>query len=102
MSIPIATAEQVPRSRFGEPAKEPPQYVISFKTPGGRVLALDRNLSETTIWFQPRASPTLDGIQLIPNTKSTLNGPIVTVTVEGTLRVAVNNQAAADRILSWS
>ena len=49
MSLTVAVAEQILRSRFGEAAKPPTQYVIGFKTSVGRVLALPRGGRNTNL-----------------------------------------------------
>lgn len=59
MTLGIPEAEAILRSRFGEPAKPPTDYVIGFGTPSGKVLAIHREATETRIWFQSPAPPTL-------------------------------------------
>lgn len=45
----VAQAEAILRSKFGEPAKPPTDYVIGFKTLSGKVLAIHREATETRI-----------------------------------------------------
>lgn len=51
MTLKIADAEAILRSRLGEPAKPPTDYVIGFTTPSGKVLAIHREANETRVWF---------------------------------------------------
>ncbi|MCS4241937.1 hypothetical protein M2418_001448 [Rhizobium sp. BIGb0125] len=102
MSVPIATAERVLRSRFGTPAKTPTDYVIGFKTAQGRVLALHRTLAETTLWFESPAPPEMDGVQLIGYAKnSNLNGPLAPLASASTLRAEIATEGALNRFLEW-
>jgi hypothetical protein len=57
VTLQIANAEAVLRSRLGDPVKSPTEYVIGFKTPTGKVLAVHREANETRVWFQPPAPP---------------------------------------------
>lgn len=102
MSVSPAAAEQVLRNRFGAPAKTATAYVIGFKTPVGRVLALHRTLSETTLWFEPPAPPETDGVRLISDAKnSNLNGPLAPLASDSTLRAEIATQGALNRFLDW-
>ncbi|CAN7290208.1 hypothetical protein [Pararhizobium sp. LjRoot238] len=102
MSVPIATAEQNLRTRFGAPAKTPTEYVIGFKTPRGRVLALHRTLAELTLWFEPPAPPEMDGVRLIAYAKnSNLNGLLAPLSTPSTLRAEITTEGALNRFLDW-
>jgi hypothetical protein len=57
MTLTVAEAEAILRSRFGEPANPLTDYAVGFRTPSGKVLAVHREASETLIWFQPPAPP---------------------------------------------
>lgn len=103
MSLPVAVAEQILRQRFSEPAKQPTQYVIGFRTRTGRVLGLDRRASETRIWFQPPGPPELDGVVLMASSakNDNLNGPLSPLNAADALRVEVGGEAALRRFLDW-
>ncbi len=102
MSVPIATAERILRSRFGAPAKTPTDYVIGFKTPLGRVLALQRTNTESNIWFQPPAPPEMDGVRLIAYAiNSNLNGPLAPLAAASTLRAEIVTEGGLNRFLDW-
>jgi|HubBroStandDraft_2_1064218.scaffolds.fasta_scaffold60033_2 hypothetical protein len=103
MSLPTVVAEQILRGRFGEPAKPATQYVIGFRTPSGRVLAMDRVASETRIWFQPPAPPRFDGVALMPATakNSNLNGPLSPLDAPDALRVEPDSENALHSFLDW-
>ncbi|AJD41691.1 hypothetical protein C9413_32190 [Rhizobium sp. SEMIA 4085] len=95
MSVPTTTAEQILLARFGAPTKTPTEYVIGFKTPLGRVLALHRTLAELTLWFEPPAPPEMDGVRLIDYAKnSNLNGPLTPLSAPSTLRVEITTEGA--------
>lgn len=102
MSVPIVVAERILRARFGAPAKAPTDYVIGFKTPSGRVLAIYRTNSELSVWFQPPAPPEIDGIRPMPYAKnSNLNGPLAPLAAPSTLRVEIATEGALNRFLDW-
>jgi hypothetical protein len=103
MSLPIAAAERILRERFGEPAKPPTQYVIGFKTPLGRVLALHRDANETRIWFQPPAPALVYGITLMATSakNSNLDGPLSSLNSSTALRVEIDGEPALRRFLDW-
>lgn len=102
MSVPITTTETILRARFGAPAKAPTDYVIGFKTPSGRVLAIHRTNSELSVWFQPPAPPEIDSVRLIPYAKnSNLNGPLAPLAARSTLRVEIATEGALNRFLDW-
>ncbi|MDP2780898.1 hypothetical protein [Devosia sp.] len=102
MSVPIATAEQVLRARFGAPVKEQTDYVIGFRTADGRVLALHRDASETRLWFLPPAPQGIEGVRLIRHAKnSNLNGPLAALGSSAALRVEIDTDAALNRFLDW-
>jgi hypothetical protein len=102
MSVPIATAERLLRARFGAPAKTPTDYIIGFKTPLGRVLALHRTNTELSIWFQPPAPPEMDGVRQIGYAKnSNLNGPLAPLADASTLRVEIATEGGLNRFLDW-
>lgn len=92
------------RSRFGEPAKPPTDYIVGFRTPAGKVLAIHREATETRIWFQPPAPPILDGVRLLENSSngnSNINGPLLPLRAPTTLRVEVDSHVALERFLDW-
>lgn len=104
MTLQIANAEAILRSRLGEPVKSPTEYVVGFKTPTGKVLAIHREANETRIWFQPPAPPSLDGVQLmdsVSNGNSNINGPLLPLRAPTTLRVEVDSPGALNRFLDW-
>jgi hypothetical protein len=104
MTLAIADAEAILRSRLGEPAKPSTDYVVGFKTPSGKVLAIHREATETRIWFQPPAPPNLDGVHLMDaasNGNSNINGPLLPLRAPTTLRVEVDSPGALNRFLDW-
>src|SRR5688572_18110317 len=104
MVLNVSQAEAILRSKFGEPAKPPTDYVVGFKTPAGKVLAIHREVAETRIWFQPPAPPKLDGVHLMDaasNGNSNINGPLQPLRVPTTLRVEVDSPGALNRFLDW-
>lgn len=104
MTLSITEAETILRSRLGEPAKPPTDYVVGFKAPSGKVLAIHREASETRIWFQPPAPPNLDGVHLMDgpsNGNSNINGPLLPLRAPTTLRVEVDSRGALNRFLDW-
>jgi hypothetical protein len=102
MNVTPTATEQILRARFGAPAKTPTDYVIGFRTPQGRVLALHRTLAETTLWFQPPAPPDMDGVRLIGYAKnSNLNGPLAPLASASTLRAEIATEGTLDRFLDW-
>lgn len=104
MTLAIADAEAILRLRLGEPAKPPTDYVIGFKTPFGKVLALHREAAATRIWFQPPAPPSLEGLSLMSdasNGNSNINGPLLPLRAPTTLRVEVDGPVALNRFLDW-
>lgn len=104
MTLAIAEAEAILRSRLGEPAKPPTGDVIGFKTPTGKVLAIHREPNTTRIWFQPPAPPSIDGVSLMnrpSNGNSNINGPLLPLRALTTLRVEVESRGALNRFLDW-
>lgn len=104
MALNVSQAEAILRSKFGEPAKPPTDYVIGFKTPSGRILAIHREAAETRIWFQPPAPPSLDGVRVLDaasNGNSNINGPLQPLRAPTTLRVEVDSPGALNRFLNW-
>lgn len=104
MTLQIANAEAVLRSRLGDPVKSPTEYVIGFKTPTGKVLAVHREANETRVWFQPPAPPALEGVQLMKsasNGNSNINGPLLPLRTPATLRVEVDSAEALNRFVDW-
>lgn len=104
MTLAIADAEAILRSRLGEPAKQPTDYVVGFTTPSGKVLAIHREATETRVWFQPPAPPDLDGVRLMDatsNGNSNINGPLLPLRAPTTLRVEVDSPGALNRFLDW-
>ncbi|MGX9179121.1 hypothetical protein [Mesorhizobium sp. BHbdii] len=104
MTLTVAEAEAVLRSRLGEPAKPPTDYVVGFTTPSGKVLAVHREAAETRIWFQPPAPPNLNGVSLLSsasNGNSNISGPLLPLRSPTTLRVEVDSRGALNRFLDW-
>ena len=104
MTLKPTEAERLLRSRLGEPAKDPTQYVIGFRTRTGKLLAMYRTISETRVWFQPPAPPALDGVTLLPdadNGNSNINGALLPLSRPDTLRVEIDGPAALQRFLDW-
>ena len=104
MTLPIRDAEGILRSRLGEPVKTSTNYVTGFATRTGRVLAIDRVASETRIWFQPPAPPSLDGVRLlenVSNVNSNINGPLQPLRDPKTLRVEIDGGGALNKFLDW-
>lgn len=104
MALNVSQAEKILRSKFGEPAKPPTDYVVGFKTPEGKVLAIHREPAETRIWFQPPAPPTLDGVRLLDNASngnSNINGPLLPLRAPTTLRVEIDSPRALNRFMGW-
>ena len=104
MTLAIADAEAILRSRLGDPAKLPTDYVVGFTTPSGKVLAIHREATETRIWFQPPAPPKFDGVRLLDspaNGNSNINGPLLPLRAPTTLRVEVDSRIALNSFLDW-
>jgi hypothetical protein len=104
MTLAIADAEAILRSRLGEPVKPPTDYVLGFTSPSGKVLAIHREATETRIWFQPPAPLNLDGVRLLDsasNGNSNISGPLLPLRVPTTLRVEVDSPRALNRFLDW-
>ncbi len=104
MSLAIAAAEAILRSRIGEPAKPATEYVIGFVTRRGKLLAIHREAAETRIWFQPPVPPALDGVRLMDdasNGNSNINGPLLPLREPTTLRVEIDSPGALNRFLDW-
>jgi hypothetical protein len=104
MTLAIADAEAILRSRLGEPAKPSTDYVVGFTTPSGKVLAIHREASESRVWFQAPKPPNLDGVRLIDspsNGNSNINGALVPLRAPTTLRVEMDSRGALNRFLDW-
>lgn len=104
MTLAIVDAEAILRSRLGEPAKPPTDYLVGFTTSSGKVLAIHREASESRIWFQPPEPPTLDGVRLMDgpsNGNSNINGLLLPLRAPTTLRVEVDSRGALNRFLDW-
>lgn len=101
--LPI-DAEKALLARYGEPAKEPTDYIVGFRTPVGRVLAIHRKIQETRIWFQPPAPPQLDGVTILDepnNGNSNINGPLAPLKRPDTQRVEIDSATALQRFIDW-
>lgn len=104
MTIKPTEAERLLLARYGDPAKPASKYVIGFRNPLGRVLAMHRTNQETQIWFQPPAPPPLDGVALLPepnNGNSNINGPLAPLQRVDTLRVEIKSSSALQQFLDW-
>lgn len=104
MTLVVEQAEKILRARLGAPVKQPTDYVVGFVVPSGKVLAMDRRASETRLWFQPPAPPTLEGVRQIPvaNGNSNLDsGPLAPLKAPTTLRVEIDSAAALHRFIDW-
>ena len=102
MTFAIAAAEDIHRSRFGEPAKTATKYVIGFVKPTGKVLTIDHAAGETRVWFQPPTPPILDGVRLMDdpsNGNSNINGPLHPLRSPTTLRVEMDSPGALNGFL---
>ena len=76
--------------------------VIGFRTPTGKVLAIHRTVTETMVWFQPPAPPTIDGVELQAepnNGNSNINGPLAPLGRPDTLRARIDSASALNRFL---
>ncbi|SFD69464.1 hypothetical protein SAMN04488523_102100 [Sulfitobacter brevis] len=104
MTLKTTEAERLLTTRFGEPVKAPTDYVVGFRTGTGKVLAMHRQASETRIWFQPPAPPSLIGVKLLAepnNGNSNINGPLLPLTRSDTLRAEIDSVAALQRFIDW-
>ncbi|WP_339107323.1 hypothetical protein [Thioclava sp. GXIMD4216] len=104
MTLSPAEAERLLRSRYGEPAKAPTDYIIGFRNPVGRVLAIHRTNQTTRVWFQPPAPPHLDGVTLLSepnNGNSNINGPLAPLKRPDTQRAEIDSPTALQRFLDW-
>ncbi len=104
MTLTPAEAERLLRSHYGDPAKEPTDYIIGFRNPVGRVLAIHRTNQTTRVWFQPPAPPHLDGVALLAgpnNGNSNINGPLAPLKRPDTQRAEIDSPAALQRFLYW-
>jgi hypothetical protein len=104
MTLAIADAEAILRSRLGEPAKPPTDYVVGFTTPSGKVLAIHREASETRVWFEAPKPPDFDGVRLMTapsNGNSNINGLLQPLRDPSTLRVEIDSAGALNRFLDW-
>lgn len=104
MTLPIADAEAILRARLGDPVKPPTNYVVGFAAPSGKVLAIHRTASETRIWFQPPAPPSLPGLTIMTNSSngnSNLNGALLPLRSSSTLRAEVDSAGALHQFLDW-
>lgn len=103
MTLSITAAERILRQRLGEPAKPPTRYVIGFKTPTGRLLALHREASETRIWLQPPAPLNLEGVRLMVASarNSNLDGSLSPLNTANALRVEIDGEPALHRFIDW-
>jgi hypothetical protein len=104
VTLTAAEAETILRDRLGEPAKQPTDYVIGFRMPTGKVLAIHRQANEARVWFQPPRPPSLQGVRLMSdpsNGNSNLNGPLLPLRASTTLRAEVDSAAALLRFLDW-
>ncbi|WP_198670711.1 hypothetical protein [Oceanicella sp. SM1341] len=104
MTLAPAEAERLLRSRYGDPAKAPTDYIIGFRNSVGRVLAIHRTNQTTRVWFQPPAPPQLDGVALLPepnNGNHHINGPLRPLTRPDTQRAEIDSPTALQRFLDW-
>ena len=104
MTLAPAEAERLLRSRYGDPAKAPTDYIIGFRNPVGRVLAIHRTNQTTRVWFQPPAPPHLDGVALLTernNGNSNINGPLSPLKRPDTQRVEIDSLTALQHFLDW-
>lgn len=104
MTLTPVEAERLLLARYDEPAKPASKYVIGFRNPVGRVLAIHRTTQETNIWFQPPAPPRMDGVKLQAepnNGNSNINGPLAPLRAADTQRALIDSPAALQRFLDW-
>ena len=104
MSLSIQQARNILLDRYGEPAKKPTKYVIGFKNPSGRVLAMHNTIAKACIWFQPPKPPQMVGVVVLPepnNGNSNINGPLLPLKAVDTQRVEIEDADALRRFLDW-
>lgn len=105
MTLKVADAEEVLKSRLGGPVRRPTQKVIGFKTAGGRILALERGRAETRIWYRPPAAPALDGVESLANVSNKHSNlksdPLHPLSLPDTCRVQIHSATGLDNFLDW-
>ncbi|MFN3321447.1 MAG: hypothetical protein ACK43M_22155 [Allorhizobium sp.] len=100
MTLPSALAEQTLIRMLGAPIKEV-QYVIGFRTPNGRLLALDRRAAVTRIWFMPPSRP-IDGVVYVPHARNdNLNGPLSQLNSPTARRAEIASEDALRAFVTW-
>ena len=104
MTLAPRDAERLLLDRYREPAKPPSQYMIGFRAPSGKLLALHRTINETMIWLQPPLPPQIEGTELQPtpnNGNSNLNGPLAPLQKPDTQRLRIDSEHALLQFLEW-
>ncbi|WP_217902975.1 hypothetical protein [Sulfitobacter sp. HGT1] len=104
MTLVPKDAERLLYARYVEPAKSPTKYVVGFRTPTGKVLAIHRTVAETMVWFQPPKPPVLNGVDLQAepnNGNHHINGPLAPLSRPDTLRARIDSPTALNRFLEW-
>ena len=94
MTLPTADAEAILRARLGDPVKPPANYVVGFAALSGKVLAKHRTVSETRIWFQPPAPPSMSGVTVMTSSSNgdpNLNGPLLPLRAPSTMRAEIDS-----------
>lgn len=104
MTLAPDEAERLLLAHYGEPAKTPTDYIIGFRNPVGRVLAIHRTNMTTRVWFEPPAPPELAGVTLLAepdNGNSNINGPLLPLKRPDTQRVEIDSPTGMQRFLDW-
>ncbi|MFN3690517.1 MAG: hypothetical protein ACK4UU_06305, partial [Fimbriimonadales bacterium] len=100
MTLSSALAEQSLIRLLGAPVKEV-QYVIGFRTPNGRVLALDRRAAVARIWFMPPSRP-IDGVVYVPHARNdNLNGQLSQLNSPTARRAEIASEDALRAFVTW-
>lgn len=95
-----SAAEQFLIAWLGAPVKEV-QYVIGFRTPNGRLLALDRRASVARIWFMPPMRP-IEGVTYISHAKNdNLNGRLSPLNSLVARRAEIESEGALQAFVTW-
>lgn len=95
-----ATAEQSLTAWLGPPIKDV-QYLVGFRTPNGRLIALDRRAAATRIWFMPPTRP-IEGVTYIAHAKNdNLNGPFAPLNSPIARRAEVESEEALRAFVTW-
>ena len=100
----VVEAERLLVQRLGLPVKPPTKYVIGFKTPNGKLLAMHRTSQLVRVWFQLPAPPAIGGLHLLHNPSngnSNLNGPLKALQATNVLRAELTSAPSLHTFLDW-